>query len=78
MSAGGKAVCPPVRRHLTPKEFAAELNEALGIPGFRCAEWVSRQCADKRIATNRAFKGRHLIPESELFRMLGVKEEAVR
>ena len=59
-------------RHFTPKEFSAALAE-YGIA--ICPDRIRERCAlsprhgANRIATNELFKGRHLIPETELDRL---------
>lgn len=74
MTPGGKASPVPARtRHFTP----CELSQALRDGGLsRSPRWISDECAAGRIATNPAFRGRHYIPESELFRLLGITSEA--
>lgn len=73
MNPGGLARTPPMRKNYSPKELAAALNEA-GVPYSE--RWVMTQCAEGHIATLPAFVGRHVIPESELFRLLGLKDQA--
>lgn len=69
---GGLAAPAPARPKLyAPGEFSLALAE-LGIK--RTTRWVQDECAAGRIATNPAFKSRHLIPESELFRLAGIPE----
>ncbi len=71
---GGKAVSPSPRpRNYTPKEASAALAEA-NI--HRSERWISRECAEGRIATLPFYPGRHIIPESELLRLMGFAEEA--
>lgn len=60
----------------SPSEFAGALRDA-GLA--RSERWVSKRCTlpandPRRIATNPAFTGRHLIPASELSRLLGRSE----
>jgi len=75
---GGKGSPAPVRvRYLTPSEFAGELQSA-GLA--RSERWVQLRCTleigdPERLATHPAFKGRHLIPDTELFRLLGIRSE---
>jgi hypothetical protein len=76
--SGGKGSPAPVRRWLTPSEFAGEL-QAAGLA--RSERWVQIRCTlqvghPERLETHPAFKGRHLIPELELFRLLSIKSEA--
>jgi len=74
LALSGKAVPAPVRaRTYTPSEFSGALSDH-GI--YRCERWVAAKCAAGEIATNPAFKGRYIIPQSELFRMAGIKEAA--
>ena len=60
-------------RFYTPKEFSAALA-SYGIA--ICPDRIRERCAlssrhgAARIATNSFFKGRHLIPETELDRLL--------
>lgn len=70
---GGKArPAPSSRETYTPKEFAA----ALADHGLSCSEkWVLRQCRAGKLATFPVF-GRWYIIRSELFRLLGVEDEA--
>lgn len=69
---GGKSSPAPVRqKHYTPGELSLALEEG-GLR--RSARWVADECHAGRIATNPAFRGRHYIPESELFRLLGISE----
>lgn len=71
---GGLAAAAPVRpRHYEPGEFSLELAK-LGIR--RSTGWVRSECHAGRIVTLSRFKRRHLIPESELFRIAGIQEEA--
>lgn len=71
---GGKAAPASARpRHYTPCEFSLALEDG-GLR--RSSRWVSDECRAGRIATNPAFPGRHYIPESELFRLLGIVEAA--
>jgi len=76
---GGKQSPVPVRaRHYSPKEFAAELR-AHGLP--MCERTVRDRCnlpADHadHIATNPLFKGRHLIPENEILRLMRLEVSA--
>ena len=71
MSAAAPQAAQRVR-HFTPKEFSAALAE-YGIA--ICPDRIRERCAlssrhgADRIATNRFFKGRHLIPETELDRI---------
>lgn len=78
---GGKASLPVRARDYTPSEFAGALTEA-GVR--RCERWV-QLCTNlpaahprhiKTVSTSAALSGRKLIPESELFRLLGIKSEA--
>jgi hypothetical protein len=64
-------------RYFTPKEFSA----ALATYGIAiCPDRIRERCAlssrhgAARIATNTFFKGRHLIPESELDRILNAAD----
>lgn len=74
----GKASPAPVRvPTLTPSEFAGALTER-GIR--RCERWVQYCCNlpkghPRRIETLPGFVGRKLIPETELFRLLGLPSE---
>ena len=74
---GGKAAAPAVRiKYHSPCEFAGELRE-LGLP--ICEKVIRARCnlpaSDPRhIATHTGFMGRHYIPESELFRLAGLRE----
>lgn len=71
---GGLASAAPARpRHYEPGEFSLELAK-LGIN--RSPKWVRNECHHGRIETNKRFSGRHLIPESELFRFAGIAEAA--
>lgn len=76
---GGKASAAPVRvRNYSPSEFSAALAEC-GVS--LCVRNVTERCNlplgdPRRIATLAAFPGRHFIPESELFRLLGIQEVA--
>lgn len=76
---GGKQSSAPVRvRHYSPKEFAAELKAA-GLP--MCERTVRDRCnlpaaSADHIATNPLFKGRHLIPETEIFRLMRLEVTA--
>lgn len=72
MSAATPTGAPRIR-HFTPKEFSA----ALATYGIAiCPDRIRERCAlssrhgAARIATNRFFTGRHLIPETELDRIL--------
>lgn len=61
----------PIRsavRNFTPKEFSQAL-EAFGI--FRSARWVADNCP-KHIRTLLAFRPRHVIPETELKRIVSI------
>jgi hypothetical protein len=75
---GGKGTPAPVRvRTYSPSEFAAALTDA-GVA--RCERWVQARCSlrsghPNRIETLPGFAGRHLIPEKELFRLLGIDSE---
>jgi hypothetical protein len=75
----GKQSAPPVRaRNYSPSEFSQALAE-FGIS--LCVAEIRRRCgrpkADElHIATLHHFPGRWYIPESELFRIVGVKESA--
>ncbi len=74
MDHGGKSSPCPVRaKHYTPCELSTALEEG-GLK--RSPRWVADECAAGRIATNPAFRGRHYIPEAELFRLLGIAPEA--
>ena len=69
---------PQLARNLSarvfdPKSFSAALEDA-GVS--RSAGWVRAQCSAGRIRTNPAFPGRHVIPASELARVLGVEAGA--
>ena len=69
---------PQLARNLSarvfdPKSFSAAL-EAAGVS--RSAGWVRAECCAGRIATLPAFPGRHVIPASELARLLGVEAVA--
>ncbi|MFA6287761.1 MAG: hypothetical protein WC661_10300 [Opitutaceae bacterium] len=67
----GKAVAAPARaRNYCPKDFSAAL-ESCGV--FRSAKWVREQCRTGGLKTNPNFSD-YFIPESELFRLLGIKE----
>lgn len=73
----GPAVAAPVRaKFYTPKEFSAALADC----GLRlCERAIAARCGlpirhRDHIATNGLFKGRHFIPESELFRLVGITE----
>lgn len=69
---GGLAAPAPVReKHYSPGEFSLALGE-IGIR--RSARWVRGEVAAGRIARNPAFRSRIEIPESELFRLAGIKE----
>lgn len=71
---GGKAVCPRPRRSYTPKEASALLAE-WGI--FRSEKWFWKACKNKRVRTLPAFSsGRYQVPEEELFRLAGIKDQA--
>jgi hypothetical protein len=75
---GGKSTPVPIRvRTLSPSEFAGELSER-GV--IRCERWVQVCCRlpvgnPRRIKTMPGFAGRHLIPETELFRLLAMPSE---
>ena len=60
-------------RNYSPKEFSQAL-ERFGI--YRTARWVSDHCP-KHIHTLPAFRPRHVIPETELKRIVSItrKEE---
>ncbi len=69
---GGLAAPAPAReKHYAPGEFAGALA-AVGIR--RPARWVRNEVNAGRIARNKNFAGRIEIPESELFRLAGIKE----
>ena len=71
---GGLASPAPARpRHYTPGEFSIALGE-IGIS--RSERWVRDECNAGRIKTNPVFQSRHYIPETELFRIAGIKEAA--
>ena len=71
---GGKAVLPVRTRNYAPGEFSAALKEMAGLT--RSTAWVERKCRAKEIKTLPAFSGRHVIPESELFRLAGLEDRA--
>lgn len=61
------------KRTWTPKELAAELAEAYGVPV--CERSIVKRCRlpvghPARIATLPAFPGRHYIPGAEALRLL--------
>jgi hypothetical protein len=73
---GGLATNEPRPRYYTPGEFSAAL-EACGI-SIR-TDAVRERCAlpegdALHIRTNNYFPGRRYIPESELFRLLNLKD----
>ena len=76
---GGKQSTAPVRvRNYSPSEFSAALAEA-GIT--ICEKSIRHRCRIPashalHIATLPAFPRRFYIPESELFRLIGLKSEA--
>lgn len=58
-------------RHYSPKEFSTALAE-FGI--HRSERWIADRCgaAPKLIRTVRAFRPRHVIPETEVLRIVGL------
>ncbi len=59
-------------RVYTPKEFAQAL-ESFGV--HRSARWVADNCP-RLIRTLVAFRPRHVIPETELARIVGMDRKA--
>lgn len=75
---GGKQYPAPVReRRYSPSEFSGALAELhIGL----CEKLVRQRCClpetdPLHIATVKGFPGRHWIPESELFRIAGIRVE---